>query len=141
MLSSKTFCFQKQSNQSFKKVDVTLRRPPPVHPLSILYYCKSRLMLSLVNVISHLMWSRFKSLICSRLLNKNHRLMLSFGNVITFDMAKSDHIKRPLMYYLNGPSGLFKSALCFSWITKTRCSKGQTERETSRLTTGRNVSR
>jgi hypothetical protein len=49
-------------------------------------------MLSLVNVIA------LQKPIYYILLYKNNRLLLSFGYVITFSLAQSDHIKRLQLY-------------------------------------------
>ena len=46
---------------------------------ALTYYSWSRLMYSLVNVIGRLTWSRFKLPIYWRLLDKIHRVLLSFG--------------------------------------------------------------
>ena len=40
----------------------------------------------------------FQSPIYLRLLSKNHWLLLSFGNIITFGLSQSDHINRLLLY-------------------------------------------
>jgi len=71
-------------------------KSPIFHCPSILsikmIYSESHLMLSLINVISRLMWDHFKHHIYLRLLNKNHRFLLSFSKCYHFGPAKSDHI-------------------------------------------------
>ena len=59
-------------------------------------YSESRLMLSLVNVISRLMWSHFKVPFNTDYYVKTIGYCYHSVNVITFGVAQSDHIKRLL---------------------------------------------
>ncbi len=66
--------------------------------LAFLYYSESRLMLSLVNVISRLMWSHLKIPFTIAYYMKTTGYCYHSVIVITFGLAQSDHIKRLLLY-------------------------------------------
>ncbi len=55
-------------------------------------------MLSLVNVISHLMWPHFRIPFTTAYYIKTIGYCYHSANVITFGLAQSDHIKRLLLY-------------------------------------------
>ncbi len=61
-------------------------------------YSESRLMVSLVNVISRLMWSHYESPFTIAYYKETTGYCYHSVNVITFGLAKSDHIKRLLLY-------------------------------------------
>ncbi len=61
-------------------------------------YSESRLMLSLVNVISRLIWSHFEIPFTLTYYLKISGYCYHSVNVITFCLAQSDHIKRLLLY-------------------------------------------
>ncbi len=64
----------------------------------VCWYSESRLMLSLVNVISRLMWSHYESPFTIAYYKETTGYCYHSVNVITFGLAQSDHIKRLLLY-------------------------------------------
>ncbi len=68
-------------------------------PLSVIViYSESRLMLSLVNVISRLLWSHFEIPFTIANYIKTTGYCYHSVNIITFGLAQCDHIKRLLLY-------------------------------------------
>ncbi len=65
------------------------------------YYSENRLMLSMINVITCLIWSHFEIPLTISSYIKTTGYSYNSVNVITFGLAQSDHIKRLLLYFLN----------------------------------------
>jgi hypothetical protein len=97
VLLSKSCYFESSSQRSVKKKNVK----------NIIMYIESRLMLSLVNVISHLMWSHFEiTFTIAYYMNlKATGFCYHSAIVITCGMVKSDHIKRLPLYLQKGLNG------------------------------------
>ncbi len=73
-------------------------------------------MLSLVNVISRLMWSHFEIPFTIASSIKTTGYCYNSVNVITFGLAQSDHIKQPLQYSENFFLEVFQSCCWWSFI-------------------------
>jgi hypothetical protein len=84
----------------------------PSHPL----YSESRLMLSLVNVISRLIRSHYGSPFTIAYYIKTTAYCYHSVNVITFGLAQSDHIKRLLVYYDEDDHDRRASLFARCWI-------------------------